>query len=129
MGGHVQLLIGAAATSLPQVAQGKLKALGMTSLQRIAAAPNVPTFAESGLPGFEVVQWFGLFAPANTPREVVAKLNAEINRALSHPDVKSEFARLGFGIESRTPEQFASHMKTESAKWAKLIKEAGIHGE
>lgn len=129
MGGHVQLLIGAAATSLPQVALGKLKALGVTSLQRSAAAPTVPTFAESGLPGFEVVQWFGLFAPANTPREIVAKLNSEINRVLNHPDVKSEFTRLGFGIENRTPEQFASYMKIESAKWGKLIKEAGIRGE
>lgn len=129
LGGHVPLLIGAVATSLPHVTSGKLKALGVTSLQRSAAAPGVPTVAESGLPGFEVVQWFGIFAPANTPREIVAKLNAEINRVLNRPDVKAEFTRQGFGVENRTPEQFVTYMKEESVKWAKLIKEAGIRAE
>lgn len=124
-----KLLIGAVATSLPHVTSGKLKALGVTSLQRSAAAPGVPTVAESGLPGFEVVQWFGIFAPANTPREIVAKLNAEINRVLNRPDVKVEFTRQGFGVENRTPEQFVTYMKEESVKWAKLIKEAGIRAE
>ena len=129
LGGHVQLLMGAVATSLPHVNSGKLKALGVTSLQRSAAAPNVPTVAESGLPGFEVVQWFGIFAPVTTPREIVAKLNTEINRALTSAEVKAEFTRQGFGIENRTPDQFATYMKGESVKWAKLIKEAGIKGD
>ena len=129
LGGHVQLLIGAVATSLPHVISGKLKALGVSSLKRSAAAPTVPTVAESGFPGFEVVQWFGIFAPAATPRELVAKLNAEINRALMRPDVNGEFTRQGFGVEPRTPEQFATYIKDETVKWAKLIKEAGIRGE
>lgn len=128
LGGHVQLLIGALASSQSHVASGKLKALGVTTLQRSPAAPNVPTFAEQGLPGFEVVQWFGIFAPANTPRPIVAKLNAEINRALNQPDLKAEFTRQGFSVENRTPEQFASYIKNESAKWARLIREAGIRG-
>jgi tripartite-type tricarboxylate transporter receptor subunit TctC len=129
LGGHVQLLIGAVATSLPHVTAGRLKALAVSSLQRSAAAPNVPTVAESGLPGFEVVQWFAIFAPAKTPKEIVAKLNTEINRALNQPNVKNEFTRQGFDVDNRTPEQFASYMKEETIKWTKLIKEAGIRGE
>ncbi len=129
LGGQVQLLIGAVATSLPYIKSGKLKALGVTSLQRSAAAPMVPTLAESGLPGFEVVQWFGLFAPASTPPEIIAKLNIEINRALNQPDLKEEFSRQGFNVENRTPEQFKDYMKNESVKWKKLIKVAGIRGE
>ena len=125
----MQLLIGAVATSLPHVMSGKLKALAVTSLQRSAAAPGVPTVAESGLPGFEVVQWFGIFAPANTSREIVLKLNAEINRALNQLNVQSEFMRQGFDVEQRTPEQFASYMKEESVKWSRLIGKAGIRAE
>ena len=126
LGGHVQLLIGAVATSLPHVTSGRLKALGVSSLQRAAAAPNVPTVAESGLPGFEVVQWFAIYAPAKTPREIVAKLNAEINRALNQPNVKSEFTRQGFDVDNKTPEEFARYMQAETVKWTKLIKAAGI---
>jgi tripartite-type tricarboxylate transporter receptor subunit TctC len=129
LGGHVQLLIGAVATSLPHVTSGKLKALAVTSLQRSAAAPDVPTVAESGFPGFEVVQWMGIFAPAKTPKEIVAKLNAEINRALNQPNVKGEFTRQGYSVENRTPEQFAGYMKEETVKWTKLIKAAGIRGD
>ena len=129
LGGHVQLLIGAVATSLPHVATGRLKALAITSLQRSAAAPNVPTVAESGLPGFEVAQWFAIYAPAKTPREILAKLNAEINRALNQPSVKNEFTRQGFDVDNRTPEQFAAFMQAETVKWTKLIKATGIRGE
>ncbi len=129
LGGHVPLLIGALATTGPYVASGKLKALGVTSTQRSAAAPNTPTFSEAGLPGFEVSQWFGLFAPVSTPREIVAKLNGEINRALNHPDVKAELTRQGFTVETRTPEDFTTYMKNESTKWARVIKAAGIRGE
>jgi tripartite-type tricarboxylate transporter receptor subunit TctC len=129
LGGHVQLLIGAVATSLPHVTSGKLKALAVTSLQRSAAAPAVPTVAESGLPGFEVVQWFAIYAPAKTPQEIVAKLNAEINRALNQPNVKNEFTRQGYDVDNRTPEQFAAYMKEETVKWTRLIKAAGIHAD
>jgi tripartite-type tricarboxylate transporter receptor subunit TctC len=129
LGGHVPLLIGALPTSLPHVATGRLKAIGVTTAQRSPAAPNIPTFAESGLPGFDVGQWFGLFAPAATPHDVVAKLNAEINRALNQADLKADFARLGFDTTPRSPAEFASYMKADSARWAKVIKEAGIHGQ
>jgi tripartite-type tricarboxylate transporter receptor subunit TctC len=129
LGGHVQLLIGAVATSLPHVASGRLKALAVSSLQRSGAAPAVPTVAESGLPGFEVAQWFAIYAPARTPKEIVAKLNAEINRALNQPNVKNEFTRQGFDVDNRTPEQFAAYMQEETIKWTKLIKAAGIRVE
>ena len=129
LGGHVQLLIGAVATSLPHVTSGRLRALAVTSLQRSAATPGVPTVAESGLPGFSVVQWFALYAPAKTPQTIVAKLNTAINQALNQPAVKSEFTRQGFDVDNRTPEAFAVYMQEETVKWARLIKAAGIIAE
>jgi len=129
LGGHVQLLFGAVATSLPHVQAGRLRALAVTSLQRSAAAPDVPTMAESGLPGFEVVQWFGVFGPAGMPRDIVAKLNAETARSLETPDVKERFTRQGFEIQHGSPEAFARYTRMEIEKWSRLIKEAGIRGE
>ncbi len=129
LGGHVQLLFGAVATSLPHVQAGKLRALAVTGAQRSSVAPNVPTVAESGFPGFEVVQWFGAFAPAGTPRHIVVKLNAELNRAMRLPDVQEGFARQGFETRPATPEQFAAYVKSELEKWSRVIKEAGIRAE
>lgn len=126
LGGHVQLLIGALPTSLSHVAAGRLRAIGVTTAQRAPAAPTIPTFAESGLPGFDVGQWFGLFGPASLPREILAKLNAEINRALNQAELKAEFARVGFDTTPRSPGDFNSYMRAESARWAKVIKEADI---
>ena len=129
LGGHVPLLFGAVATTLPQVQAGKLRALAVTGAQRSPAAPSVPTVAESGFPGFEVVQWFGAFAPAGTPRAIVVKLNGELNRAMSLPDVQESFARQGFETRPATPEKFAAYVKSELDKWSKVIKEAGIRAE
>ena len=129
LGGHVQLLIGAVATSLPHVNSGRLKALGVSSLQRSGAAPNVPTVAESGLPGFDVAQWFAIYAPAKTPKEIVVKLNAEMNRAMNQPTVKSDFTRQGYDVDSKTPEEFARYMREEAVRWTKVIKAAGIRAE
>jgi tripartite-type tricarboxylate transporter receptor subunit TctC len=129
LGGHVQLLIGAVGTSLPHVNAGKLKALAVSSLQRSGALPNVPTVAESGLPGFEVAQWFAIYAPAKTPKEIVAKLNAGMNRAINQPAAKSDFTRQGYDVDSKTPAEFARYMQDEAVKWTKVIKAAGIRGE
>ncbi len=129
LGGHVQLLIGAVATSLPHVNAGKLKALGVSSLQRSGALPAVPTVAESGLPGFEVAQWFAIYAPAKTPKEIVLKLNAEMNRAMNQPAVVSDFTRQGYDVDRKTPDEFARYMQDEAIRWAKIIKAAGIRGE
>ncbi|MDB5928160.1 MAG: Tricarboxylate transport protein TctC [Betaproteobacteria bacterium] len=129
LGGHVQLLFGAVATSLPHVRAGKLRALGVTSAKRSSAAPDVPTFAESGLPGFEVVQWFGAFAPARAPRPIVGRVNAALNRAMRLPDVQESFARQGLEIRESTPEAFGAYVKAELDKWSKVVREAGIRAE
>ncbi len=129
LGGHVQLLIGAVSTSLPHVHAGRLTAIAVTGAQRSPAAPDVPTVAESGFPGFEVVQWFGAFAPAATPRDIVAIANAGLNRALGLPDVQETFTRQGFEIRAWTPAQFATYVKAELAKWTKIIREAGLRAE
>lgn len=129
LGGHVQLLIGAVATSLPHVNAGKLKALGVSSLKRSGALPAVPTVAESGLPGFEVAQWFAVYAPAKTPADIVAKLNAEMNRAMNQPAVTADFTRQGYDVDTKTPVEFARYMQEEAVKWTKIIKAAGIRGE
>jgi len=129
LGGHVQLLFGAVATTLPQVQAGKLRALAVTGAQRSPAAPGVPTVAESGFSGFEVVQWFGAFAPAGTPRAIIVNVNAELNRAMALPDVQESFARQGFETRPGTPEKFAAYVKSELAKWSKVIREAGVRAE
>lgn len=129
LGGHVQLLFGGIPTTLPHVQSGKLRALAVTGAQRSMAAPTVPTVAESGFPGFEVVQWSGAFAPAGTPRSIVVKVNAEINRALGLTDLQETYTRQGFEIRVGTPEKFAHYIKSELAKWSKVIKEAGIRAE
>lgn len=129
LGGHVQLLFGGIPTTLPHVQSGKLKSLAVTGLQRSTAAPTVPTVAESGYPGFEVVQWFGAFAPAKTPRDIVLKVNAEINRAMALPEMPDAYARQGFDIRLSTPEAFAEYVKAELSKWSRVVKEAGIHAD
>jgi len=129
LGGHVQLLFGGIPTTLPHVQSGKLKSLAVTGLQRSTAAPTVPTVAESGYPGFEVVQWFGAFAPAKTARDIVLKVNAEINRAMALPEMRDAYARQGFDIRLSTPEAFAEYVKAELSKWSRVVKEAGIHAD
>jgi len=129
LGGHVPLLFGAVATSLPHVQAGRLRALGVTALQRSAAAPEVPTFVEAGLPGFEVVQWFGAFAPAATPATVLDRLHGAITQGLQAPDVKARLARLGFDVPQVDRARFAAYVRDETARWAKVARDAGIQGE
>jgi len=111
---------------MPQAQSGRLRALAVTSKQRVATAPDVPTAAESGLPGYEASTWFGLFAPVATPRDVVTKLNAEAVGALSGADVKEKMAGQGLFVVGNTPEQFADFLKAEIPKWGKIVKDAGI---
>jgi tripartite-type tricarboxylate transporter receptor subunit TctC len=129
LGGHVPLLFGAVATSLPHVQSGRLRALGVTSLQRSAAAPDVPTVVEAGLPGFEVVQWFGAFAPSATPADVVSRLHDGISQALQAPEVKERLVRQGFDVPQISREKFGAYVRDELAKWTRVIREAGIKGE
>ena len=126
IGGHVPMMFTNVAASQGFVKDGKLRALAATSLQRSPALPDMPTVAESGLAGFEVIGFFGVLAPAATPRDVVARLNGEINKVLGRPDLREKFASQALDPVTRTPEQFTDYIKSEAGKWGKLIQEAGI---
>jgi len=110
---------------LPHVREGKLRALAVTSAQRSPVAPELPTIAESGFPGFEVTAWLGLLAAAGTPTPIVRKIHAEAVKALALSDVRARFADLGLEPIGNSPEEFAQVIKEEIPKWAKLIKDSG----
>ena len=111
---------------LPLVREGKLRALAITSIKRSALAPELPTMAESGFPGFEAVPWFGLVAPANTPKDIVDRLHGETVKALAMPEVRKKFDELGLEPVGNTPAEFAAVIRKEIPEWAKVIKDAGI---
>jgi tripartite-type tricarboxylate transporter receptor subunit TctC len=115
--------------SLPYIKSGRLRALAVLGGKRSPLVPEVPTVAESGVPGYELTNWFGLAAPAATPRETIAKLHADFVKALQHAEVRERLTGMGADVVGSTPEQFGAFMRTESAKWAKLVKETGIRGE
>jgi len=129
MGGQVDLFITTPAGVVSQVQGGKLKALGVTSKQRLASLPNVPTAAESGLAGYELDSWFALYAPAGTPPEIVQQLNTEVNRILSTPEVRKKADESGTAVETMTPAQFAAFTQKELAYWGKVIQQAKISAE
>lgn len=108
---------------------GRLHLLAVTGAKRSAAMPDVPTVAESGLPGFEASNRLGLMAPAGTPPEIVSRLNAETAKALQSPDVREKLGSLGFEIESSTPREFTARLKSETEKWAKVVKASGARAE
>ena len=126
IGGHVQLMIIGIPVALPQVRTGKLKALGVTTVKRSPAAPEIPTLNESGLPGYEVVNWYGVIAPAKTPRDIVLKLNAELRRILHAPEMRPRLQAQGFEPAGNTPEEFDAYIRSELAKWTKVVKQSGI---
>jgi tripartite-type tricarboxylate transporter receptor subunit TctC len=123
--GRVDLAWNSPVFLLPHVQQGRLKAIGVTGLTRVAAMPDVPTIAESGLPGYELVGWQGILAPAATPKEVVATLNAAITKILSNPDVKELWRTQGMEAVTRTPEQFSARVKADYEKYGLLVKKLG----
>jgi tripartite-type tricarboxylate transporter receptor subunit TctC len=118
---------------LPSVVQltkaGRLRLLAVTSAKRSSAMPEVPTVAESGLPGFEASNWFGLMAPSGTPPEITTRLNTEAHRALQAPDVREKLASLGFEIQASTPQEFYALLRSETDKWAKVLKASGARLE
>ena len=125
IGGHADLgFLDAAA--LPQILSGRLKALGVSGTTRYEPLPNVPTIAESGLPGFVSITWYALLAPAGTPRETIARLNAETVRALAQPDMKAKLLTQGLIATSSTPEKLAADIKADQERLAKLVKATGI---
>ena len=111
------------------VKAGAVRALAVTTKERVPLVPDIPTIAESGVPGFDVSSWFGFFLPAKTPKEIIAKLNADTNAALAHPSVKSRFDDLGATPKGTTPEQLAAFLKSEIEKWGPVIREAKIRVE
>ncbi|CAG2152145.1 Bug family tripartite tricarboxylate transporter substrate binding protein [Cupriavidus numazuensis] len=129
LGGHITMMFDNLPSALPVVKEGKLRALGVTSAKRSPSAPDIPTLAEQGLPGFEADSWFAIFAPANTPKDVVAKLNAEFNRIYSLPDVQAKLKTLGLDPVLGTPEKLADYQRSEIAKWARVVKESGAKAE
>ena len=126
IGGQITATIDNLPPYLPQVKAGKIRGLAVSSVKRAAVLPDLPTIAESAVPGYNSGSWFGLVAPAGTPRPVIEKLAVETQRVLKLPDVAERVASLGAESVGSTPEQFAAHIKTEIAKWAKVIKEAGV---
>lgn len=126
MGGQVHLVCEPVGTSMAAINAGKLRALGTTSPNRLAGAPNVPTVAEAGLPGFAYSAWVGVFAPAGTPRSIVDKLNTEITNVLRHPETVSRIESVGFDPMIGGPEELAALLKTEISRAAKVVKDAGI---
>ena len=114
---------------MPHTKAGKLIALAVTGPRRLPSAPDLPTIAESGYPGFEVTSWYGVLGPARMPSNVVAKLNAAIASALAAPEVREQLARQGMDPLGSTPAEFAAHLKREATTWARVVKEAGIKAE
>ncbi len=127
LGGQISLMFNTMVQTIPYVQSGKLRALAVTSASRSKAMPDLPTLAESGLPGYEMVGWFGLLAPARTPRDVVIRLNTEVRKVLDHPEVKERLTSLGSEPTNIvTPEQFGEYIKSEIAKWGKVVKSSGM---
>ena len=126
IGGQVQLTINNPLALLPHIKSGKLRALGTSSLQRLIAAPEIPTIAEAGLPGYEAALWYGIVLPAKSSPALVARLNAEFVQVIQQPDVRERLNAEGVQIIGSTPEQFAEHLRRESAKWGKVIRDANI---
>lgn len=129
LGGRTTMMFATMPTVLPHVKGGKLRALAVIGNTRSSAVPDLPTVAEAALPGFEVINWIGLFAPAGTPHEIVARWNAEVQRVMTSPEVKARLATEGSTFKPTTPESFAAFVRSESEKWAKLIPEMGIRPE
>ena len=129
VGGQVQLMFANLVAALPQVKTGRIRALAVTGQTRAAAAPELPTVIEAGVPGYVVTSWFGVLVPVATPRELIMKLNAELARTMSAPDVRDRLAADGAEPTTGTPEQFGVFLRAEITQWTKVVKEAGIVAE
>ena len=128
VGGQIQLMFDNMPSALPMAKEGKIRAVAQTTAKRSAAAPDVPTVAET-VPGFEATTWFAVFAPAGTPKDVVAKINAEMQRVFKLPDVVEKMKALGLEPWISTPEELAKYQATEMVKWAKVVKDSGAKAD
>jgi tripartite-type tricarboxylate transporter receptor subunit TctC len=129
VGGQVQMGFPDVLAAVPHVRAGRLRALGVTTSKRLAALPDVPTISEAGVPGYDMAGWYGVFAPATTPKRIRSRLNAEIVKLLRAPEMMEKLSREEAIVAASTEDEFASHLKAEYVKWAKVIKEAGIKAE
>ena len=129
LGGHVLVMFANLPEHLPSIVAGKLRALGVSTAKRSPQLPDVPTVAESGVPGFEVMVWYGLCAPAGVPKPIVAKLNADVVKTLNLPEVQERLAQNSIEAAPMTSDQFAAFIQSETMKWAKVVKDAGVTAE
>ena len=129
LAGQIQLMVSGMSSVMPHIKAGRMRSLAVTGAQRSPAMPDVPTLAESGFPGLEATAWYGLHAPANTPRPIVMRLHADIAKALALPDVKQRLEGLGFDLVGSTPDAYSAYIKTEIVKWAKVVKASGAKAE
>jgi tripartite-type tricarboxylate transporter receptor subunit TctC len=129
VGGHIEMVIAGITSMVPLIKSGKLRAIGIGSLKRFPAVPEIPTFNESGLPGYEALTWFGLMAPAGTPADVVAKVNGDVARILAAPDMRERLAADGQEPGGGSPEQFGQFIRSEIAKYAKVIRSGGLKSD
>lgn len=126
LGGEIQLNVSSTASTIDYIKAGRVRALASTGLKRGTTTPDVPTVAESGYPGFEAIQWYGLVVPSGTPKNIVARIHQDAVKALQTAEVRTAMERLGLQQNPLTPEKLTARVKKESATWATIIKEAGI---
>jgi tripartite-type tricarboxylate transporter receptor subunit TctC len=126
LSGQIDLMFDSVPTMAPTIESGRVKALGTSGRVRSPALPNVPTIAEAGIPGYDAVIWIGVMAPAGTPKDIVEKLNTEINRILSRPELQESWRRQGANTMAMKPDEFGAYIESEIARWAKLIKANNI---
>jgi tripartite-type tricarboxylate transporter receptor subunit TctC len=129
MGGQIMVVLSNLPAYMPQVKSGRIRALAVSAARRSPAAPDIPTMAESGLSGFEVGSWYGLLAPAGTPREIIMRLHAEVVKAVGSAEVRERFQSFGSEPLGSSPEEFAAQIKSDIAKWAKVAKTANVRAD
>jgi tripartite-type tricarboxylate transporter receptor subunit TctC len=126
LGGHIQLIFGSAPSTIPLVQSNRLRAIAVTTTKRSPALPDLPTIAEAGVPGYEVVLWYGVLGPKGLPKNIVMRWNAEIRKATKLPDLKERLVAEGFDIDDSPPERFQRVLKRDVAKWAKVVRDAKV---
>jgi tripartite-type tricarboxylate transporter receptor subunit TctC len=129
LGGQIQAIFATLVTALPHIKSGKIRALGVTPAKRAPMLPDVPTIAEAGLPGYEAANWYGLLAPARTPKPIISRLNREVVRILETQEVRDAYFGVGMLAQTSTPETFGAYLKKEIAKWNEVIRKTGIRAE
>jgi tripartite-type tricarboxylate transporter receptor subunit TctC len=125
MGGEIDFMFSSTTAAVAQVKLGRLRAIAVTGPQRFSEMPDIPTVSEAGVPGFVITGWFGVLAPAGTPREMINKLGAEIVKVVQHPAVQERFASLGTVPVGSSPEEFAAFLRAEIEKWSRVVKASG----